>query len=57
MNDLSMSATSSSIPLFTDDTKYLLPVKTFSGRLSLQRDLYNLSLWSLNWKLNFNESK
>ena len=53
VNDFSMS----SILLFTDDTKYLLPVKTFSGRLSLQRDLYNLSLGSLNWKLNFNESK
>ena len=57
MNDLPISVTSSSIFLFVDDTKCLLPVKTFSDCLSLQRDLHNLSLWSLNWKLNFNESK
>ena len=57
VNDLPMSVTASSIFLFADDTKCLLPVKTFSDCLSLQRDLHNLSLWSLNWKLNFNESK
>ncbi len=53
VNDLPMSVTSSSIFLFAVDTKCLLPVKTFSDCLSLQRDLHNLSLWSLNWKMEF----
>ena len=57
VNDLPESVTSSQIFLFADDTKCLLPVKGIPNCLSLQQDLDNLSLWSLNWKLNFNEAK
>ena len=43
--------------LYADDTKCLNTIRSLTDTYSLQYDLDNVSLWSLRWKLFFNENK
>ena len=55
VNDIPDSVTSSTTFLFADDTKCLKTIKCPSESVLLQRDLHNLSGWSQQWNLIFNE--
>ena len=57
VNDLQLSASSSSLLLFADDTKCFNMVYSPSDSLVLQQDLTSLFNWSNHWKLSFNELK
>ena len=57
VNDLQLSASSSSLLLFADDTKCFNMVRSPSNSLVLQQDLTSLFNWSNHWKLSFNELK
>ena len=46
INDLSLCACYSSLPLFADDTKCLKPIMNLTDSQKLQEDLEKLSLWS-----------
>ena len=57
VNDLPASVSSSHLFLFADDTKCAHPISSVSDCLSLQSDLDQLSSWSSDWSLHFNEDK
>ena len=57
VNDLHLSASSSSLLLFADDTKCFNMVLSPSDSLVLQQDLTSLFNWSNHWRLSFNELK
>ena len=43
--------------LFVDNTKIYAKITTHTDTHTLQRDLDKLNVWSLKWKLRFNNSK
>ena len=57
INDLPLSVDHSTPYLYADDTKYLNTISSPIDIQDLQNDLNNVSLWSLRWKLFFNENK
>ena len=57
INDLLLSVVHSTPYLYADDPKYLNTIRSLADTQDLQNDLNNVSLWSLSWKLFFNESK
>ena len=57
INDLPSSIVHSETFLFADDTKCLQPIYSPQDHLLLQSDLDQLSNWSTEWKLIFNETK
>ena len=57
VNDLHLSASSSSLLLFADDTKCFNMVRSPFDSLVLQQDLTSLFNWSNHWKLSYNELK
>ena len=57
VNDLQLSASSSSLLLFANDTKCFNMVRSPPDSLVLQQDLTSLFNWSKHWKLSFNELK
>ena len=57
VNDLPSQVPHSDLYLFADDTKCLKPISTPQDSLQLQQDLNNLSTWSADWKLSFNQLK
>ena len=57
INDLPLSVDHSIPYLYADDTKCLNTISSPTDIQDLQNDLNNVSLWSLRWKLFFNENK
>ena len=57
VNDLPASVSSSVILLFADNTKCAYQIIRLPDCLSLQLDLNQLTLWSKDWNLHFNEDK
>ena len=57
VNDLPSQVPHSDLYLFADDTKCLKPISRPQDSLQLQQDLNNLSAWSADWKLSFNQLK
>ena len=58
INDLATSLSSSSdLLLFADDAKCAHHISCLSDCLSLQPDLYHLTLWNTAWNLHFNKDK
>ena len=57
INDLPLSVVHSTPYLYADDTKCLNTIRSLTDTYDLQYDLDNVSLWSLRWKLFFNENK
>ena len=57
INDAPSSLKHSESFLFADDIKCLRPICSPHDCIQLQSDLDALSLWSINWKLMFNETK
>ena len=57
VNDLPSSLLSSSILLFVDDTKCIMPVSSISDCHLLQSNLARIVKWSATWKLLLNEDK
>lgn len=57
VNNLPNQVLHSTPYLFADDTKCLKSVSSSSDSLQLQQDLDNLTAWSADWKLSFNELK
>ena len=57
VNDLPSSLLFSSILLFADDAKCIMPVSSISDCHLLQSDLARIVKWSATWKLLLNEDK
>ena len=57
VNDLPSSLLFSSIFLFADDAKSIMPVSSISDCHLLQSDLARIVKWSATWKLLLNEDK
>ena len=57
INDLLSSVLSSSLLMYTDDTKCLKPIANPYDTILLQRDLDYLCEWSYTWHLPFNSMK
>ena len=57
VNDLPSSVLSSSIFLFADDAKCVMPVSSITDCQLLQNDLTRLVEWSTTWNLLLNEDK
>ena len=57
INDLPLLVDHSTPYLYADDTKCLNTISSPTDIQDLQNDLNNVSLWSLRWKLFFNENK
>ena len=57
INDLPMSAPSCHLLLFADDAKCVKSINGLDDYRALQQDLHNLTSWSYQWNLHFNESK
>ena len=57
INDLPLSVDHSTPYLYADDTKCLNTISSPTDIQDLQNDLNNVSLWSLRWKIFFNENK
>ena len=47
----------SNIKIFADDTKIYSGVKNEESRKKLQESLYNLTKWTENWQIKFNNAK
>ena len=57
INDLPLFASSCPLLLFADDAKCVKSINGLDGYRALQQDLHNLTSWSYQWNLHFNESK
>ena len=57
VNDLPMSAPSCRLLLFADNAKCVKSINGLDDYRALQQDLHNLTSWSYQWDLHFNESK
>ena len=57
VNDLPSSVLSSSIFLFADDAKCVIPVSSITDYQLLQNNLTRLVEWSTTWNLLLNEDK
>ena len=57
INDLPESANSSILYLFADDTKCLKSINSPEDVVKFQSDICNVSYWSSNWNLPFNDAK
>ena len=57
INDLPLSVVHSTPYLYADDTNCLNTIRSLTDTYDLQYNLDNVSLWSLRWKLFFNENK
>ena len=57
INDLPESVNSSILYLYTDDTKCLKLINSPEDVVKFQSDICNVSCWSSNWNLPFNDTK
>ena len=57
INDLPESVNSSILYLFADDTKCLKSINSPEDVVKFQSDIHNISYWSSNWNLPFNDAK
>ena len=57
INDLPLSVVHSIPYLYACDTQYLNTTRSLTDTHDLQNNHDNVSLWSLGWKLFFNENK
>ena len=57
MNDIPQITTSSSVPLFADDTKCYRAIRTTEDVKHLQCDLDGINEWCQTWRMNLNQSK
>ena len=58
VNDLPDVATSTSVALFADDTKYYRPIKCIEDGACLQRNLDHINHWCADlWQMDLNQSK
>ena len=57
IKDLPLSVVYSIPYLYADDTKCQNTVRSLTDTYNLQHDLDSVSLWSIRWKLFFNENK
>ena len=57
INDLPESVNSSILYLYADDTKCLKLINSPEDVVKFQSDICNVSCWSSNWNLPFNDTK